>query len=161
MQGYLKSKGVHISEKKIASSLQRVAPHSYEQRTHNTIDRTNPVPYQALFFGHKLHIDQNEKLVMFGVTHLIAVDGFSGMVVAYVTVAIKNNRLAYEYLFRYVSNLHCVFLIIIIISCLYNIITCTCIVFCVIIIMLSQSLNYRKFALEYGLWEQLRVDCGA
>nr|XP_020461071.1 uncharacterized protein LOC109963123 isoform X2 [Monopterus albus] len=27
--------------------------------------------------GHKLHLDQNEKLVMFGVTHVLAIDGFS------------------------------------------------------------------------------------
>ncbi|CAG2250686.1 unnamed protein product [Mytilus edulis] len=37
----------------------------------------NPVPYQADHFGHKIHLDQNEKLVMFGVTHVIAVDGYS------------------------------------------------------------------------------------
>jgi len=37
--------------------------------------QTNPVPYHADYFGHKLHIDQNEKLVMYGVTHVTAVDG--------------------------------------------------------------------------------------
>ncbi|CAC5371472.1 unnamed protein product [Mytilus coruscus] len=38
----------------------------------------NPVPYQADHFGQKIHLDQNEKLMMFGVTHVIAVDGYSG-----------------------------------------------------------------------------------
>ena len=33
--------------------------------------------YQVRFFGEKLHMDQNEKCVMFGVTHVVAVDGYS------------------------------------------------------------------------------------
>lgn len=36
----------------------------------------NPVPYNAEYVGFKLHMDQNEKLCMFGVTHEIAIDGF-------------------------------------------------------------------------------------
>ena len=35
-------------------------------------------------------IDQNEKLVMFGVTHVCAVNGFSGKVVGFVTMPVKN-----------------------------------------------------------------------
>jgi len=37
----------------------------------------NPVPYRANYFGEKLHFDQNEKLVTYGVTHVLAVDGYS------------------------------------------------------------------------------------
>lgn len=62
---------------------------------------TNPIPYEAEYFGHKLHIDQNEKLVMFGVTHVIAVDGFSGKIVAYTTMSVKNNLKIYEDIYRY------------------------------------------------------------
>jgi hypothetical protein len=40
--------------------------------------------------GHKLHMDQNEKLGMFGVTH-VAVDGSSGRIVASATMPWKNN----------------------------------------------------------------------
>ena len=32
-------------------------------------------------FGYKLYIDQNEKLVMYGVTHVCIVDGYSGEIV--------------------------------------------------------------------------------
>lgn len=39
--------------------------------------------------GHKLHMDQNEKLVMSGVTHVIAVDGYSKKIVANVTMPVK------------------------------------------------------------------------
>ena len=31
---------------------------------------TNPVSYRSQYFGEKLHIDQNEKLVMFRVTRV-------------------------------------------------------------------------------------------
>ena len=101
MKGYLDSKEIFVSEPKIAKSLERVAPDSYESRRHNTIDRTNPHPYRADYFCHKLHIDQTEKLVMFGTTHVIAVDGFSGMIVCHLTLPIKNNKLIYEHIYRY------------------------------------------------------------
>uniref|UniRef100_A0A1X7UV32 Uncharacterized protein n=1 Tax=Amphimedon queenslandica TaxID=400682 RepID=A0A1X7UV32_AMPQE len=78
MKGYLASKGICINEKKVADSLCRVAPQSYETRRHSIINTINPVPYHASRFGHKLHLDQNEKLVMFSVTHVLGVDGYSG-----------------------------------------------------------------------------------
>jgi hypothetical protein len=52
------------------------------------------------YFGRKLHLDQNEKLVMFGMTHVIAVDGYSGKVVAKSTMAVKNNLVIYDEVFR-------------------------------------------------------------
>ena len=48
----------------------------------------------------KLHIDQNEKLVMYDTTHVIARDGYSGMVVAIATMPVKNNLTMYEEIFR-------------------------------------------------------------
>ena len=101
MKGLLDSKGMYICEGKVAESLKRVDPISYECRRHSAIDRTNPVPYHASAFGHKLHFDQNEKLIMFGVTHVIAVDGYSEMIVSHLTIPIKNNRLIYENIYRY------------------------------------------------------------
>ncbi len=50
--------------------------------------------------GHKLHVDQNEKLVMFGVTHVMAIDGFSKKVVGHSTMPIKNNIIIYEEVYR-------------------------------------------------------------
>ena len=40
----------------------------------------NPKIYMS-YFGHKLHSDQNEKLETFGVFHVCARDGFSGMII--------------------------------------------------------------------------------
>ena len=60
----------------------------------------NPKVHKADYFGHKLHIDQNEKLVIYGVTHVVARDGYSGMNIGYATMAIKNNSTIYEKMFR-------------------------------------------------------------
>lgn len=60
----------------------------------------NPTPYQADYMGQKVHMDQNEKLAMFGVTHVVAIDGFSKKVVGYSTMPVKNNLSIYEDVFR-------------------------------------------------------------
>lgn len=91
-----------MSEGRVAASLRRVAPVQYEQHRHDTMDRFKPSPYIALYFGHKVHLDQNEKLKMFGVTHVIARDGFSGKIVSFSTMPIKNNLAIYESVYRYV-----------------------------------------------------------
>ena len=53
------------------------------------------------YFGEKLHIDQNEKPVMFGVTHVCAVDGHNGRIVGFVTMPIKNITV-YECLYMWI-----------------------------------------------------------
>ena len=63
MKGIMCSKGYNISERRISQSLIRVAHESYEQRRQDTHDKLNPIPYVARYYGHKLHIDQNEKLM--------------------------------------------------------------------------------------------------
>ena len=56
----------------------------------------NPKFYKAVFFGRKLHVDQNEKLVMYGVTHAEARDRYSRMILGYTKMAIKNNLMIYK-----------------------------------------------------------------
>lgn len=58
------------------------------------------MPYNAEYVGHKLHIDQNEKLVMFGVTHVMAIDGYSKKIVGHSTMPIKNNIIIYDEVYR-------------------------------------------------------------
>ena len=60
----------------------------------------NPVPYHADYFGYKLHVDQNEKRVMFGMTHMCVVDGYSRNVVGFITMSIKNCFEIYTQLFQ-------------------------------------------------------------
>ena len=90
MRGVLASRGFYASEVRVGHSLQSVDPGHHQQRRVNLYWQLNPTIYRADYFGEKLHIDQNEKLVMFGVTHVAAIDGFSGKIVAFETMALKN-----------------------------------------------------------------------
>lgn len=56
----------------------------------------NPTPYQADYMGHKIHMDQDDKLAMFGVTHVVAIDGFSENVVGHSTMPIKNSLVLFS-----------------------------------------------------------------
>ena len=99
MKGLLASKGIHVSENRIGKSLKRVDPSNHIYRATLTHFQTNPMPYSASYFGHKIHVDQNEKLIMFGVTHVVAVDGYSGKIVAAVLMPIKNCVAIYEHVY--------------------------------------------------------------
>ena len=44
--------------------------YNYARRTKTGI-QMYPVRYHADYFGHKLHVDQSEKLAMLGSTHII------------------------------------------------------------------------------------------
>ena len=100
MQGLLASHGVFASEGRVGRSLLRVAPEAQQLRARTTNRRMNPVPYFASHFGDKLHFDQNEKLGMFGATHVLAIDGYSRKVVGFITIPMKNAVAIYEHLFR-------------------------------------------------------------
>ena len=87
----LRSKSIYVSEGKVRQSLERLEPVSHQIR-HETVDRSlNPKCCNADYFGHKVHMDQNEKLKMFGVAHVMARNGYSGMSVAFSTMPVKNN----------------------------------------------------------------------
>ena len=100
MTGLLASQGLRISQQRVGESLSRVNPGYQHARRTVTTRQMNPIPYRADYFGHKLHIDQNEKLVMFGVTHICALDGYSGKIVEFVTMPVKNNVEIYAHFFR-------------------------------------------------------------
>lgn len=80
MTGLLATHGLRASKVQVGESLSRVNPgYQYARRT-AAAKQINLIPY-ADYFAHKLHVDQNEKLVMYGVTHVCAIDGFSGKTV--------------------------------------------------------------------------------
>ena len=97
--------------------LPSVAPQGHSSRVSSARERRNPALYYARYFGHKLHLDQNEKLVHYGVTYVLARDGFSGKIVAGSIMPRKNSPIIYEEI-------------------------------------------YRQSLLQYGLWDQVRVDHG-
>ena len=70
MTGHLTSEGLRMSETRVGKSLSRQNPSYHQACRTATARQMNPVPYRADYFGHKLHIDQNEKLVMYGVTRV-------------------------------------------------------------------------------------------
>ncbi len=81
MTGYLNSQGVHCAEKRVGHCLKRVSPAYQSLRESSAQRQINPIPYVRDYFGQKVHIDRNETLVMFGITYLGAVDGYSGRIV--------------------------------------------------------------------------------
>lgn len=101
MKGYLHAKyGLRVGDKRVASSLERVSPLYVAARRSNAAQRANPVPYFAEYSGHRVHFDQNEKLVQYGITHVAARDGYSGGVVGVTTMPLKNCVKIYDKLYR-------------------------------------------------------------
>ena len=89
MTGLLASQSVRVSQARIGESLRRTIPHNHQKRITSTAKLLNPVLNTAEYFGHKVHVDQNKKLVMYGVTHVYARDGYSGKVVGFITLPVK------------------------------------------------------------------------
>ena len=89
MHRLLRSLGHRVNQSRVAASLHRIAPIQHSARQHSTYQLLNPFPYQAHYFGDKLHLDQNEKCVMFGVTHVLAIDGYSRKIVGFITIPKK------------------------------------------------------------------------
>ena len=63
MTGLLSSCNIHVSQERVRQSLSRVSPAYHMSRMVGTERHINPIPYKADYFGHKIHCDQNEKLV--------------------------------------------------------------------------------------------------
>ena len=101
MKGYIRQNhSVNVSQRRISNALKTVAPNYHNQRRNDTARLVNPIPYRADYFGHKLHVDQNEKLALYGVTHVTAIDGHSRFVLYGTTMPIKNNKVIYEQIYR-------------------------------------------------------------
>ena len=105
MKGSLAAQGVILSQRRVASALRQAAPRPYYQRRERTTEQVNPTRYHARYFGHKLHLDQNEKLAMYGVTYVVARDGYSGKIVAGSVMPTKNNLTIYETIYRSAKRL--------------------------------------------------------
>ena len=101
MTGALRSEGIRVGEKMVGRVLNKINPTATNKRRTNAGRSLNPKQYKADYFGHKVHVDQNEKLVMYGVVHVCARDGYSGMIVGHCTMPVKNNIVIYDQLYRY------------------------------------------------------------
>ena len=100
MAGHLRSQGLKFGERQIGDALRRINAPANARRRQNAGRSFNPRTYNADYFGHKIHFDQNEKLGMYGVVHVCARDGFSGLIVKFATMSRKNNFVIYDRLFK-------------------------------------------------------------
>lgn len=89
LQGFLHSEGINVSQRRIGQALRLLFPIAHYERVMTSLRHINPAPYQASYFGEKLHFDQNEKLNMFGCVHVLAIDGFSRKIVGLITIPKK------------------------------------------------------------------------
>ena len=65
MKGFLKSTGIDAGDRRVGKVLSLVSPVNQMAGCANVQRNINPVPYKADYLGHKLHIDQNEKVAMY------------------------------------------------------------------------------------------------
>ena len=100
MQGLLHASGILACQHQLGESLRRSFPFQRSIRTQDLHRAVNLVPYRSTYFGEKIHFDQNEKLAIYGVTHVLAVDGYSRRLVGFVVMPIKNPITIYSILFR-------------------------------------------------------------
>ena len=69
MTGYVRhSTGLRLGAHSVGRALTRVNLKQHRERQISIIGHLSPVPYFAGYFGNKLHLDQNEKLVRYGFT---------------------------------------------------------------------------------------------
>ena len=80
LTGYIKHKtNLTIAEEQVGVAIKNIFSRNAESRRQSTSRAVNPITYRDDYFGHKRHIDQIEKLGMYGVTHVAAIDGHSHM----------------------------------------------------------------------------------
>ena len=89
-----------MSQRRVASAMRQVVPHPFYRRRQRTAEQVNPIRYHARYFGHKIYLDQNEKLVMYGVTYVLCRDGYSGKILAGAIMPRNNDLTIYETVYR-------------------------------------------------------------
>ena len=88
MKGFLARGGIRAGQRQIAAVLPYANPDYHRKRQTSSAKLLNPIPYHASYFGHKVHIDQNEKLVIYGVTHVCEIDGYSSKIVGFASICV-------------------------------------------------------------------------
>ena len=88
-----------VRQNRVENSLATVYPLNYQQRREGTFRQVNPIPYRTDYFRHKMHFDKNEKLMMYGVTHVVAIDSHSRFIMGVYAMPRKNNLVIYKEFF--------------------------------------------------------------
>ena len=66
IKGYLRCQGITASQQRISDILKSLNPEASNHRRETMGRVLNPIPYSSDGFGHKYHLDQNEKLIHYG-----------------------------------------------------------------------------------------------
>ena len=93
-------RGFTVSQSRIGVTLRNAFPLQHSVRRHTLGRALNPIPYRGDFYGQKIHFDQNEKLVTYGIVHIAAVDRHSRNIVGFYTMPRKNPITIYNNIFR-------------------------------------------------------------
>ena len=92
MTGHIRhSTGLHLEVNKVGQALKWVNPQNHREWQTSTTRHLNPIPYYAEYFGHKLHLDQNKKLIQYGMMEVIAVNGYSSFIMTKAVMSWKHN----------------------------------------------------------------------
>ena len=104
MAGFFRKQfDLSVRQNRVGNTLATVCPLNHQQRTEGAFRKVNPLPCRANYFGRKMHFDQNDKLVMYEVTDVVAIDGQSRFIIGVYTISVKKNPVIYKEFFRYVS----------------------------------------------------------
>ena len=65
--------------------------------------KANTIQYRVDYFAQKLHVNQNEKLEMYGVVHVVAIDGHSRFITCGAAMPMKSNKVIHAEAYKFIS----------------------------------------------------------
>ena len=158
-----------------------VAPNYHARQQMDTVCQTNTIPYRADYFGQKLHVDENKKMEIYGVVHVVTIDMHSHYITCGATMPRKNSKKIYTAVYRFILFLFCLIfcwicwffkikalwqeLMVIDSSCSSAVITPLIGIFLRFVyfqvtpglFLILYATSIRKTILTYGLFDQFRV----
>ena len=78
---------IQVGETRVAKALKAAAPINNQSCCFRTSWAVNPIPYCGDYFGQKIHFD----LIVYGVTHVAAIDGHTRYIVGTCMMPIKTH----------------------------------------------------------------------
>lgn len=109
MTGMLRAAGFRLGERSVRQAQILMKPVYTQMRREGTASQMNPHVYPTEYVGQQLYMDQNEKLNDFGVTEVLASDSFSGKILGFSVMPIKNNLTIYDEIYRDICLKHGLF----------------------------------------------------
>ena len=83
--------GIFLANDELVKLLKTSRVSQVVREKSKLVDLLNPRVYSVEYFGHKSDYDQNEKLGLYRAVHVCASDGYSGIIVEFAAIPIKNS----------------------------------------------------------------------